>query len=54
MIEVPVLFGHPGNPQQFERYYADKHLPIAAKMRRVGRRALTRFESGADGSKLAF
>ncbi len=31
MIKVTVLFNHPTNPQEFERHYADKHLPIAGK-----------------------
>jgi uncharacterized protein (TIGR02118 family) len=54
MIKVTVLFGHPASEQEFERYYADKHLPIAATMRGVSRLELTRFGSGPDGGKPAY
>ena len=31
MIKITVLYGHPKNPQEFERYYAEKHMPLAAR-----------------------
>jgi uncharacterized protein (TIGR02118 family) len=46
MIKLTVLFGHPTNPQEFERYYADTHLPIAGKMKGFSRLELTRFGPG--------
>lgn len=51
MIKLTVLFNHPTNPQEFERYYADTHLPIAAKMKDFSRLELTRFGPGPDGGK---
>jgi uncharacterized protein (TIGR02118 family) len=51
MIKLTVLFNHPTNPQQFERYYAETHLPIAAKMKGFSRLELTRFAPGPDGGK---
>ena len=51
MIKVTLLYKHPRNPQEFEKYYAEKHLPLAAKMKGVARLELTKFTPGADGSK---
>ncbi|MDP9354548.1 MAG: EthD family reductase [Chloroflexota bacterium] len=48
MVKLTVLFGHPDNPEAFEAYYANYHLPLAAKLPHV-----QCFESGrvrvADG-----
>jgi uncharacterized protein (TIGR02118 family) len=54
MIKVTVLYGAPEDPQAFERYYAETHLPIAAKMKGATRFELTRFGPGPDGSAPAF
>ena len=37
-----------------EKYYAEKHLPSAAKMKGVEKLQLTKFISAADGSKAAY
>ena len=54
MIKMTVLYGHPTNTQEFERYYAEKHLPLAAKMKGMSRLELTRFGPGPDGDKPAY
>ncbi len=54
MIKLTVLFNHPTNPQEFERYYADTHLPIAGKMKGFSRLELTRFGPGPDGGRAAY
>lgn len=41
MHKVTVLYGHPEDPEAFEEYYANTHLPIAAKIPNV-----QRFEAG--------
>lgn len=41
MHKVTVLYGHPEDPEAFEEYYANAHLPIAAKIPNV-----QRFEAG--------
>ncbi len=41
MVKLTVLFGHPEDPEAFEEYYANRHLPLAAKLPNV-----YRFESG--------
>ena len=50
MLKLTVLYAHPKDPEAFEEYYANEHLPLAAKIPNV-----LRFESGrvgtVDGSK---
>ena len=41
MVKLTVLFGHPEDPEAFEEYYANQHLPLAAKIPNI-----QRFESG--------
>ena len=41
MVKLTVLFGQPEDPEAFEEYYANEHLPLAAKIPNV-----KRFESG--------
>ena len=55
MLKVTVLYGHPTSPDDFEKYYEEKHAPIASKMMNgVLRFELTRFSAGPDGSRPAF
>ena len=54
MMKVTALYGHPTSPDEFEKYYAGTHLPLAAKMRGVARIELTKFVAGPDGGKPAF
>lgn len=35
MVKLTVLFGHPEDPEAFEEYYANQHLPLAAKIPNV-------------------
>ena len=32
MIRLTVLYGHPVDPVEFDRYYRDVHIPLARKM----------------------
>lgn len=32
MFRVNVLYGNPQNPDEFERYYSEKHVPLAMKI----------------------
>jgi len=33
MYRLTVLYGHPQDPAEFDRYYQEVHLPIARKMK---------------------
>lgn len=54
MIKATLLYGHPTDTDTFEKYYAETHLPIAAKMKGVDKLELTKFLSAPDGSKAAY
>ena len=45
MLKLTVLYDHPEDPGNFEEYYANEHLPLAAKIPNV-----LRFESGRVGT----
>jgi len=54
MLKVTVLYGHPTSSADFEKYYAEIHLPLAAKMQGVARLEFTKFVAGPDGGRPAF
>jgi uncharacterized protein (TIGR02118 family) len=33
MIRLTVLYGHPEDPDEFDRYYREVHIPVARKMK---------------------
>ncbi len=51
MVKLVVTYGHPEDPEAFETYYAETHLPIAAKIPNVTKVELTKFVGTPDGSK---
>lgn len=54
MMKVTVLYGHPKSTDEFERYYENTHLPLAAKMKGVDRLELTKFVAGPEKKKPAY
>ena len=54
MIKATVLYGHPTSPEAFEKYYAETHLPIAAKTLGVVKFEYTKFLPNADGTAAAY
>jgi uncharacterized protein (TIGR02118 family) len=50
VIKVSVLYGHPQDASAFEEHYAQKHLPLAAKMPNVKRFEASRVVGTPDGS----
>jgi uncharacterized protein (TIGR02118 family) len=54
MIKATVLYGHPTDPEAFEKYYAETHTPIALSMKGVAKMELTKFLSAPDGGKPAY
>ncbi|MGB3091507.1 MAG: EthD family reductase [Chitinophagaceae bacterium] len=53
MIKLTVLYGHPTDPAAFEAYYANTHLPIAAKISGFEKIEYTKFIGAPDGSPAA-
>ncbi len=51
MHKVTVLYGHPTDPAAFEEYYANTHLPIAAKIPGVQRFEAAKVVATPDGEE---
>jgi uncharacterized protein (TIGR02118 family) len=51
MNKVTVLYGHPTDPDAFEKYYGGTHMPLVGKIQGVDRAELTRFGPGPDGAQ---
>ena len=51
MIKLVVLYGEPKSPAEFEKYYADVHLPIAAQMKGVRRIELSKATRTPEGAR---
>jgi len=49
MIRLQVMYGHPQDPQAFDRYYADVHLPIAKKIKGFKRWTVGKVTGTPDG-----
>lgn len=54
MIKLTVLYGHPKDPEAFEAYYKNTHLPKAEKMWGHEKVEYTRFLSTPDGGKAEY
>lgn len=54
MMKVTALFGHPTNPDEFDKQWADRHTPLVAKLKDVARFEFTKFVAAPDRGKPAF
>ena len=53
MLKVTVLYAQPTNPESFEKYYAESHLPLIGKVQGIEKAELTRFMPNADDTPAA-
>jgi uncharacterized protein (TIGR02118 family) len=53
-IKLMVLYGHPPNPAEFEKYYCDVHMPLVAAMSGARRMEAAKCVPQADGSPPEF
>ncbi len=51
MVKLTVLYGHPDDPDAFEEYYENTHMPIARKIPNVQRIDLAKVVAAPDGSE---
>ncbi len=51
MVKVIVIYGHPTDPEAFEKYYNETHLPIAAQIPGIAKVELTKVLGTPDGSQ---
>jgi uncharacterized protein (TIGR02118 family) len=54
MIKSTVLYGHPTDPESFEKYYSETHLPLVAKASGVTKAEYTKFLPNPDGTAAAY
>jgi uncharacterized protein (TIGR02118 family) len=54
MVKLTVLYGPPTDPEAFELYYAETHLPLVAKMPSVVRTEASRVVGTPDGSEAPY
>ena len=53
MYRLTVLYGHPNNPNEFDSYYVDTHIPLAKKMQGLKGWTIGKCE-GVSGAKPPF
>src|SRR5262245_55038561 len=53
-IKFMVLYGHPPNPAEFEKYYLGTHMPLVATMKGARKMEAAKCLPQADGSPPAF
>ena len=53
-IKFMVLYGHPPNPAEFEKYYLGVHMPLVAAMKGARRMEAAKCLPQADGSAPVF
>ena len=51
MVRLTVLYGHPTDPEAFDRYYRDVHLPLAAKMQGLKGWTIGRCQAADESGK---
>src|SRR5438874_12262927 len=54
MFKATALYGHPTDPDAFERYYAETHMPLVAKMAGPVRTEAARVVGTPSGEKPAY
>lgn len=49
LIRLTVLYGHPKNPEEFDRYYRAVHIPLARQMKGLKGWTIGKCESATPG-----
>jgi uncharacterized protein (TIGR02118 family) len=49
MVRLLVLYGHPKNPEAFDKYYAEIHVPLARRMQGLKKWTIGKVQGTADG-----
>ena len=51
MVKLTVLYGHPDDPDAFEEYYANTHMPLVDEIPNLQRYEAARIVATPDGSE---
>jgi uncharacterized protein (TIGR02118 family) len=54
MVKATALFGHPEDPDAFEEYYANTHVPLAEKIPNLRRYERAKIVATPDGGGLPY
>ncbi len=54
MIKATVLYGHPTDPEAFEKYYAETHFEKINKVTGIAKQEYTKFLPNPDGTASAY
>ena len=54
MTRLTVLYGHPDDPEAFDRYYREVHIPIAKTMKGLKGWTIGKCEAAEPGTKPAY
>ena len=49
MTRLTVLYGHPDNPAEFDRYYHEVHIPLAKRMKGLKGWTIGKCQGAAPG-----
>jgi uncharacterized protein (TIGR02118 family) len=50
MVRLLVLYGQPKDPAAFDKYYREKHMPIARRMKGLKKWTIGKVQGSGDGS----
>jgi uncharacterized protein (TIGR02118 family) len=51
---LKILYGHPDDPEAFDAYYRDTHLPLARRIPDVQRLEAVKVQRAMDGSEPSY
>ena len=51
MTRLTVLYGHPKNPEEFDRYYQEVHIPLARTMKGLRGWTIGKCQSAEPGKQ---
>ncbi len=51
MVRLTVLYGHPEDPTEFDRYYREIHVPLAKRMRGIKGWTIGKCEAAEPGQE---
>jgi uncharacterized protein (TIGR02118 family) len=54
MVRLLVLYGHPKDPDAFDRYYSEHHIPIAKCMKGLKKWSIGKVQASEDGQPLPY
>jgi uncharacterized protein (TIGR02118 family) len=54
MTRLTVLYGHPADPAEFDRYYREVHLPLARKMQGLKGWTIGKCQAATEGERPAY